>query len=163
MVHSSQNKENLVYELSKIKYRQLQFVSFFSYGVAAYFIYLAPDTILSAMEHDIFSYETGGNLLGLFIGTIIIPCAVQYFRKQLVLRLYYNKAEESYKMVTQKASLRQRVVQFGIGDVKKISSAKDMLVRTKFEVKKKSYFVYPFYFKVPADYNQMFGFVPVKK
>ena len=162
-VHSSENKEHLVYELSKFKYRQVQFVSFFSYGLAAYFIYLAPDTILGAMEHDIFSYETGGNLLSLLIGAIIIPCAVQYFRKQLVLKLYYNKAEESYRMVTQKATLRQRIAQFGIADIKNISSAKHMFVRTKFQVKNKQYFVYPFYFKVPADYNQMFGFVPTKK
>ncbi|XP_072051859.1 transmembrane protein 70, mitochondrial-like [Amphiura filiformis] len=149
----------LIYELKRSKYHQLQFISYFTYFLAAYWVYLAPDIMVGVFEHDSLDFNTALDLLGLLISTFILPSSIQYFRKQLVLKAYHNKATDTYKLVTQKATLRQRTEDVAKQEINRTwSASKDMTIQTKFKVKNKKYIVYPPFFKVPADYNNMMGF-----
>ena len=167
-LHSADRDKDytLIYELSKGKYWQLQFVSYFTYLLAAYWIYLAPDVLVSFFEHETLNSQAALNLLSLLISTFIIPMAIQYVRKQLVLKAYHNKAADAYKLVTQKATLRQQTEHVVRKDIKRVIWSEkrktDRPIQAKFQVKGKKYIMYAPYFKLPVDYNHIMGFTPKK-
>ncbi|XP_071487967.1 transmembrane protein 70, mitochondrial-like [Diadema antillarum] len=139
----------------------LRFVSLSFYATTAFGLYVAPDFIATAWECEAVNKEIITNLLAVTMAVIGLPTCLRMLSKRLVLKLYHNEARETYLAVTQSMLLTNKLTKFSLQDVR-VAEKKGILQHlfnlTSFKANKWPFFVNPYNFKLPSDFNHLHGF-----
>ncbi len=151
--------DRLLYEVRAIW--MMRFCTLLFYATSLTGLYMSPDIISTALEHEGLNSELIIDLVGIFIGVVALPFLLTRFNKRLVLKMYYNQQRTSYIAMTMSIFLTMKRVEFIHKDVVRSNQSSSILGLfnlTTLKAKGQPYFVNPYNFKLPSDYNRLMGY-----
>ncbi|XP_071784733.1 transmembrane protein 70 homolog, mitochondrial-like [Asterias amurensis] len=151
--------DRLLYEVRAIWMMRICTLLF--YGTSLTGLYMAPDIISTALEHEGFNSQLIIESFGIFMGVVALPFLLTRFNRRLVLKMYYNQQRNSYSAMTMSVFLRMNRVEFLREDIVRPNQGNSILGYfnlTTVKAKGRPYFVNPYNFKLPSDYNRLMGY-----
>ncbi|XP_038050381.1 transmembrane protein 70, mitochondrial-like [Patiria miniata] len=150
----------LIYEVRGLG--MMRFCTLFFYATALVGLYMSPDLISSALEHETVNSEMIFGFLSVGFGVVVLPVLLTMFNSRLVLRMYYSEVHKSYVAMTQTPALTLRRAEFRLSDVvptvKNPNSILGYFKLNTLTAKGRPYFVNPYNFKLPSDFNHLMGY-----
>ncbi|XP_022091949.1 transmembrane protein 70 homolog, mitochondrial-like [Acanthaster planci] len=154
------SESRLIYEVRSLG--MMRFCTLLFYVTALTGLYASPDLISSALEHDTVNNEMILSFLTLSMAVVVLPVLLTMFNNRLVLRMYYSNVQQSYVTVTQTPLLTLRRTTFCLADVvptkRKPGSLLGLFNMNTLRAKDRPYFINPYNFKIPSDYNRIMGY-----
>lgn len=137
--------DRLLYQVRAIW--MMRFCALLFYTTSLTGLYMSPDIISTALEHEGFNSELIVDLVGIFTGVVALPALLTIFNQRLVLKMYYNQQRSSYVAMTMSIFLTLKRVEFLRKDIVRSNQSGSILGifnLTTFKAKGQPYFVNPY-------------------